>query len=503
MKDREKSAGLIRPSVLWVLAAVCVVAGACFGLYLASDPYDNRILPNVVIADTDVGGMTRAEARKALEATAVRLAEENMVLVLPEETISLSAESTGVELSVRKAVEAAYAYGRTGTRQERQAAYEASGTETHRIGLLAYLGLDEDAVYAALQAYAAAYDTDYSDFHYEMEGQRPSLEEGAYEEGTACQTLLLTLGTPGVKLDVERVCNQVLNAYDEGCLLVEVEEAVPEQLPDAPDLAAIYGEVCTDAVNASLDMQTYERVPAVYGYCFDLEQAQELVDAAGYGETVRVPMEIVEPEILGDEVYFQDVLGAYNSGHSDRPNIVNNLELVCSFLDGVVIQPGEVFSYNDTIGERTVERGFLYGESFSGLEEGRSAGGGVCQGSSVLYVCALTAELEIVERVNHGIEVSYTPPGQDAAVSWGGPDFRFRNNTHFPIQITAKLADSQIQIQLLGTDERDYDIELESTYGRDALQSYANVYALKYDRETGELLSREKISHSAYYLTDG
>lgn len=503
MKEREKSAVFTRSRVLWALAAVCVIAAAGFGLYLASDPYDNRILPNVVIADMDVGGMTRAEARKALEATAARLAEEDMVLVLPQETISLSAESTGVKLQVRKAVEAAYAYGRTGTQQERQAAYEASQTETYRVGLLPYLGLDEDAVCAALQAYAEAYDTDYSDYHYALEGQQPSLEEEEYEEGAACQTLLLTLGTPGAKLDVEEVCSQVLDAYDEGCLLVEVEEALPEQLPDAPDLAAIYAEVCTDAVDASLDMQTYERVPAVYGYCFDLERAQELVDVAGYGETVSIPMEIVEPEVLGDGVYFQDVLGAYNSGHSDRPNIVNNLELVCSFLDGVVIQPGEVFSYNDTIGERTVERGFLYGESFSGLEESRSAGGGVCQGSSVLYVCALTAELEIVERVNHGIEVNYTPPGQDAAVSWGGPDFQFRNNTHFPIKITAKLADSQLQIQLLGTDEKDYYIELESTYGRDTLQSYANVYALKYDKETGELLSREKVSHSAYYLTGG
>ena len=165
-----------------------------------------------------------------------------------------------------------------------------------------------------------------------------------------------------------------------------------------------------------------------------------------------------------------------------------------------MIQPGEEFSYNDTVGERTVERGFLYGESFTGFSQSRSAGGGVCQGSSVLYVCALTAELEILERVNHGMEVSYTPPGQDAAVSWEGPDFRFRNNTHFPIQITAELAEGQMRVKLLGTDEKDYYIKLESTYGRDAHQSYANVYMCKYDKQTDALLSREKVSHSAYRL---
>ena len=86
-------------------------------------------------------------------------------------------------------------------------------------------------------------------------------------------------------------------------------------------------------------------------------------------------------------------------------------------------------------------------------------------------------------------------------MSWGGPDFRFRNNTHFPIKITAKLEDNKMKVQLLGTDEKDYYIELESTYGKDSLQSYANVYALKYDKQTKELISREKVSNSAYRLT--
>lgn len=477
-----------RPSrrLTWcVLAAV--LTALCTGILLWQ--YCGvRTQPHLRAAGIPVGDMTRVQVRKALKEMAERLSGEDMVIRLPEEELRLSPEATGAALRMGEAVRTIFAF---------EGGAEGDGEKT--VSLLHCLRLDEDAIHAALEAYAGQYDSEYSDWSYVLEGQRPGLEEDVYREDAPGQTLLLTMGTPGQKLDVDEVYSRVLEAYDSGSFLVEVE-APPADVPEAPDLEAILREIESEPVDASLNLETYERQTAVYGYGFDLEQARKLVEKAEYGESVSIPLEAVAPEILGDGVYFRDVLGEYNSGHSNRPNIVNNLELVCSFLDGTVIQPGEEFSYNDTVGERTVERGFLYGESFTGFSQSRSAGGGVCQGSSVLYVCALTAELEILERVNHGMEVSYTPPGQDAAVSWEGPDFRFRNNTHFPIQITAELAEGQMRVKLLGTDEKDYYIKLESTYGRDAHQSYANVYMCKYDKQTDALLSREKVSHSAYRL---
>ena len=483
--EREKE----RPSrrLMWcVLAAVLAVL--CAGILLWQ--YCGvRTQPNLTAAGVPVGDMNRSQVRKALKEAADRLSREDMVIRLPEEELHLSPETTGVTLRIGEAVRAVFAFGE-----------EQTGQTGNSVSLLSCLRLNQEAVSAALEAYAEQYDTEYSDCSYVLEGQRPGLEEDVYQQDAPGQTLLLTMGTPGQKLDVDAVRSQVLEAYDSGSFLVEAE-VPPAVLPEAPDLEAILESIGSEAVDGSLDMETYVHQPAVYGYGFDLEQARKLVERAGYAETVSIPMEAVAPEILGDGVYFQDVLGEYNSGHSNRPNIVNNLELVCRFLDGIVIQPGETFSYNDTVGERTVERGFLYGESFTGFSQSRSAGGGVCQGSSVLYVCALTAELEILERVNHGMEVNYTPPGQDAAVSWEGPDFRFRNNTHFPIKITAELAEGQMRVKLLGTDEKDYYIQLESTYGRDAHRSYANVYMCKFDKQTGTLLSREKVSHSAYLLS--
>lgn len=496
MTRKEKNTGSTRKRTLIVLCALlCAIAVA---VILNLDPYDNRILDNVRIGGVQVGGMTRSQAREALAGTADALSREDMVIRLPEEEIHLSPVDTGITLNVKEAVDAAYDLGRAGTQEENQAAFEASRTVGHEISLLPYLERNEAVIRDTIQAYANRHDAAYSAYSYTMEGTMPELAEDAFDPTAPGQTLVLTMGTPGVKLDVEDVYSQVLDAYDTNSFLVEIEEIAPEAVPQMPDLAAIYQEVYVSPADASLDMQTYEFIPGTYGYRFDLEEALKLVGKADYGETIRIPMETIEPEMLGEEVYFRDVLGEYNSGHSGRVNIATNLQLVCDFLDGVVVQPGEVFSYNDTVGERTVERGFMYGESFTGNQVSRSPGGGVCQGSSVLYVCTLLADLEIVERVNHGIQVGYTPPGQDAAVSWGEADFRFRNSTHFPIKITAELGYQTMRIQLLGTDEKDYYIELESTSGHDRNLTYANCYKRKYDKQTGELLSREIASRSAY-----
>lgn len=149
-------------------------------------------------------------------------------------------------------------------------------------------------------------------------------------------------------------------------------------------------------VDDSLDMTEYRFVPGSYGYSFDLDVAKAALAQAKPGETVSVPMTFVEPEILGDAVYFRDVLGSCETKHSDNENRNTNLRLLCEALNGVVVQPGETFSYNDTLGERTAEKGYKPAPAYSGNRLTDAIGGGVCQGSSTLYNCVLLADLEVV-----------------------------------------------------------------------------------------------------------
>ena len=268
MKDREKI--ISRKLLLGILAAVCVVVAACAVGKAALDPYGNRIVSDVTVAGLDVGGMTRSEARKALQSTANRLAQEDMVIRLPQEELHLAPDATHGKLSVREAVKAAFACGRDSTQEERD------------LGLLPFLQLDQEVIRSALQGYADQYDVEFSDWHYELEGKKPTLTETDFDETAPCQTLLLTLGTPEQKLGVEAVLAQVLDAYDRGCLVVEVEIPEAQTLPEAPDLETLYREVCTEPVDASLDLQTYTRLDGVYGYDFDLEEAKALTEEAEF-----------------------------------------------------------------------------------------------------------------------------------------------------------------------------------------------------------------------------
>jgi vancomycin resistance protein YoaR len=245
-------------------------------------------------------------------------------------------------------------------------------------------------------------------------------------------------------------------------------------------------------------MSTYQQVPGAYGYALDLERAKEMLEAAQYGETISLPMTYVRPEILADEVYFRDELGYCETPHSNNANRATNLKLACASLDGLILQPGEEFSYNNTLGQRTAERGYKPAPAYSGTRLVDSIGGGICQVSSTLYCATLYADMETVFRINHGYKSSYIGLGLDATVSWGKPDFQFRNSSNFPIMLKAETTDTHVKIKILGTEVRDYYVKMTSGYTEDDDSIYCWSYKSKYDRETNELISKEKEAYSRY-----
>ena len=490
MKKKTRKAPIV---ICAVLASLALIAGIVFGCQLIFDPHNNRIVEGVTIGGLDVGGMTRTEAREALRDAALEtVLVEELTVSLPNGTISLRPHELWAELNVREAVRTAFRYGRT------------EDSTVSDIGLLSYLTVDEAAIRTALQTYADAYDTDLTASSYVMEGEMPDLSTAADAADVSCQTLMVTIGMPTAHLDVDAACAAVMEELDhaigycqEGSygVTLEVSDAA---VPEALDLEAIYAEFYQEAVNDSLDMETYGFVHGSYGYQFDLDAAAEAVAAAGYGETVAIPMECVEPEIKGENVYFRDLLGSCDTKHNDNENRNNNLRVLCAALDGVILQPGEDFSFNETVGERTTERGYLPAPAFSGTKLVDSVGGGVCQGSSTLYNCVLLADLEVTFRAGHGAPINYLPLGLDATVSWGFTDFTFRNSANFPIMLKAWVADGYVHMQILGTDEKDYYVVLEPRQWTEDDVTYANTYMLKYDKETDELISREQITHSTY-----
>ena len=174
-------------------------------------------------------------------------------------------------------------------------------------------------------------------------------------------------------------------------------------------------------------------------------------------------MEEVEPKETKahlEEIYFADVLGSCETGGLGGYNRANNITKACEAIDGTVLAPGEVFSYNKTTGERTAEKGYLQAGAYVQGKSVSEYGGGVCQVSSTIYYACLMANLEITVRSEHMYTVSYVPMGMDATVNWGTQDFQFKNNTEYPIRIECKVENGQCKVRLLGTKTDDTSVEM-------------------------------------------
>lgn len=513
------------------ILALAVLIGITLSLgYLFSSAADNGlILNNVTVAGVNLGGMTREEAKKALHsATDTTYTGKDMVIILPDSTLTLSPSDTKASLDVDAVVEAAYNYGRSGSKAENEAAKAQSLVGEYHIALLSYMTLDTDYIRQKLDKYGAGFNSSYSASSYTLEGDMPELSEEKFDEDAPCQTLLLNPGTPGKFLDINVLYNRVLDAYSFNQFEVNVKDSAPVTQPEELDLDQIFEQLHISATDAQMDMKTFEVIPGSYGYTFDLARAKQLLAQAEPGSTVGIPMEYVSPEQSAEELeklLFRDVLASTKTKHTNNANRNNNLRVACASLNGYVLMPGQQLSYNEVLGKRTEEAGYKAAGAYANGETVMELGGGICQVSSTLYYAALLADLQIDVRQAHSYVSSYIDFGMDATVSWGGPEFKFTNNTDYPIRIEAEVSDGYVKINLVGTDLKDYYVKMEyqilsvknaeteyKEFPKDNEKGYKDgdvittpytgytvkTYKCKYSKETDELISRDFEAQSVY-----
>ena len=224
-------------------------------------------------------------------------------------------------------------------------------------------------------------------------------------------------------------------------------------------LIQIAHELDRQAVNAVLDQETGRLRPGRPGYHLVLELAERSIREAATADLgleplrTELPVEGIAPRVTMADLAGLDhqVIGQYTTRFD--PSIVGrsrNIARAAASIDGEIIHPGEVFSFNETVGPTTAENGY---EEAPELRDGvfvTGIGGGACQVSSTLYNSALLAGLEIVERHRHSRVLPYVEAGRDATIVYGGADFRFRNNTPHPLQVRATVSDGAITTRFLG-----------------------------------------------------
>lgn len=461
-----------------VIATVCLMA-----VLTAAVALSLPMPAGASVDGLDVSGLPRWKAWMQVRS----LYPQTLRVSLPGEEVTISSRDCGLKIDVGGVLRAARKQG-------------------GEIALRPYLWADLDTIRQTLTDCAVRQDTRYREAEWRLEGNVPELRTDGFDPAVPGQTLVVTLGLPEAHLDVEAGLEEILDAFSHPVSrngdLIELF-AEPEKVPPLPDAKALCDAVFAAPVNDAPDRTTGGVQPGTYGQSVDAARLKAELAAADYGQTVFIPLTYTPPEIMGQDALFCDVLGEYETKHNTNENRNNNLRLLCQSLDGYILQPGETFSYNGVVGERTAERGYLPAPAYSGNRLTDAVGGGVCQGSTTLYNCVLLADLEVVFRACHGAKVTYVPPGLDATVNYLTTDFQFRNQFRFPVKIRAEVSDGYVKMRLLGTDEKDYYVKMETRSGEDELAVYARSYKCKYDKKTNELLSRDIEAYSTYYKNIG
>ena len=231
----------------------------------------------------------------------------------------------------------------------------------------------------------------------------------------------------------------------------------------------IYNDIYVEPKDAYYTEEPFKIIPEVTGVDFAIstEEIANILNEEKQDNEYVIPLKITVPEVTIANLSidaFPNVLskseGVYDVTNYNR---ANNLTIAGEKLNEIVIAPGEIFSYNKTLGARTIEAGYKEAAIYVSGKVVNGLGGGICQISTILYNAVLQANLEIVERKPHQFLPSYAKPGLDATVAYGSIDFKFKNNRNYPIKIKTNIVAGVAEIEILGIkEENDVSVILKN-----------------------------------------
>ncbi|WP_251197796.1 VanW family protein [Anaerotardibacter muris] len=223
-------------------------------------------------------------------------------------------------------------------------------------------------------------------------------------------------------------------------------------------------------------------------------------------DTVQTDGNIIEP------TYYQETIGTYEAiSQSENADRAENLRLAAEAINGYVIEPGATFSFNQVVGETSPERGYRQAPVLYSSGTNVGDGGGICQVSTALYIAAVKADLEIVERHPHSVPSDYAPIGLDATIVYGQRDLQLKNNTDFPITVYAKAVGQKVTVSLLGkprTDGITIDAtsqvvdRYEGTAADGSTQQFYVSESFRIYYKDGVRMSRDLLSSDIYQVNE-
>ena len=438
-RSAGKTAGLVVGIVLGVL--VLGYGAACAAAQMV---YGHAALPNTTVLGLDVSGMSAQEAEQlwqekgaaALESTAIDLTRDGQTVG----SVTLAELGVTVKpLYISRAAGCDSASDHPLTVVE--SGWELLRSYLRPTDVTPQLDVDGAKLTDTCETLADTLDCTLVDGSYRLENG---------------QGLYITKPRDGEKLDggaLRTLLEQRLAARD----LSPAECVYQERQAAALDVQALHDELEGKTVSAVCDKATGRPTQSHVGVTFDVAAVQSQLDAAAPGAEFLADAEVQFPAVTTEELetaMFRDVLGTSTTKCAGPWGRHQNIRLAAKAINGNIYNPGEEFWYNAAVGQRTEARGFQPAAAYSGGRTVTSIGGGICQVSSTLYYATLLSDLKIVLRYAHMFDPGYMPvTGCDATVSWGGPDFAFRNDTDYPIKIVTSYNDdtNELTVTIMGT----------------------------------------------------
>ena len=447
MKKRQKTIKIAVITV--VLIIVLLIALTAFAI---PTMFSNKIISGVSIGGINVSGLDKAQAIKLIEEKVTPRQKEIVKLKYGEYEKELPMEQLEVTANIEKAVDEALSKGRAENIFSNNFAVIASKFRKQDIGL--EINYNEEELEKILTEIGAEIPGRVQDYTYNIEENE----------------LIITKGKDGIELDVDKMKNDISDGIKNISkeFKNEREISVKEVKAGEIDIEKIYNEVHTEPQDAYIVEDPFQVVVDKDGVDFAITMDEAKTILAESKEEYSIPLKITKAQktvaSLGSKA-FPDLLGTFTTRY-DAGNVsrTTNLAIACKKLNGQVIQPGEVFSYNKALGKRSVENGYKEAAVYvnGGVENG--LGGGICQISSTLYNTVLFANLGIVERHQHSFTTSYVDPGRDATVVYGALDFKFKNTRKYPVKLEAYIKSGVATVSMYGIKEDvEYNVKVVST----------------------------------------
>ena len=472
-------------SIVWftiILFIVVIFLG--FSIITLFTSTSDTIANGIFVKGVDVSGLSKKSAKDSINTFINEHSGDEIILQHGDYQASISLEQISANFNIDAAIDEAYNCTRSGNFLENS--IEAIRLAFSHIDIEPEFTCDEEQLSKNLEDISPNLPDTVIDSSYYIEGN----------------SLIATKGRKGNIVNVDEmkkfVKNKInnLNFKDKPLEIITIEKT-----PKVLDVDKIYNEIHKEAKDAYFTQDPLTFYPSENGvdFAISVDEAKAMLDSSE-GEECEIPLKVLTPNVttnmIGNEA-FPNQLSEFSTRYVNNPNRTTNLVLAANKINGTVLMPGETFSYNKVVGERTIAAGYkdaaIYvdGQTVDGLA------GGICQVSTTLYEAALYANLEIVERANHQFVPSYIGAGLDATVVWGLTDFQFKNNRNYPIKILCSVANGVCNFQIRGLATPD-DCQVKISATSSSTATSINAVTYKTLSRNGQVISSEIISRDTY-----